>query len=81
MESPGFSTSVAAFVGHIVHRLSNQPVQIFNLVNFERRFGWLHDDSKVSSAICCFFLEGGVQACVARASASAARPGCNKEWR
>ncbi|RKK03692.1 hypothetical protein EBE87_15455 [Pseudoroseomonas wenyumeiae] len=64
-----------------MHRLNNQLVQISNLVNFERRFGGLHADSKVSCAIFCFFLEGGVQACVARTSASATSPGCNKGWR
>jgi len=71
----GVSTSVAAFLGYFARGPLNNPVQIFNMGDFEREFGGLHKKSEASYAISQFFLNGGSQSWVVRtASADVANP-------
>ncbi|MEM6398642.1 MAG: phage tail sheath C-terminal domain-containing protein [Cyanobacteria bacterium P01_D01_bin.116] len=62
----GVATSIAAFVGFFKRGPMNEPVQIFNLGDFERNFGGLDIRSEASYAIGQFFLNGGTEAWVVR---------------
>ncbi|MCP4410563.1 MAG: phage tail protein [Gammaproteobacteria bacterium] len=62
----GVATSVAAFIGYFARGPMDQAVQIFNMGDFQREFGGLHNDSEASYAIQQFFLNGGTEAWVIR---------------
>jgi phage tail sheath protein FI len=67
----GVSTSVAAFVDFFPRGPLNKAVEIFSLSDFERNFGGLDTRSESSYGIQQFFLNGGTQAWVVRATTSA----------
>jgi phage tail sheath protein FI len=73
----GVSTSVAAFVDFFPRGPLNKAVQIFSPADFERNFGGLDARSEASYAIQQFFLNGGTQAWVVRATTSAAGLGAH----
>ncbi|HEX3530700.1 MAG TPA: phage tail sheath C-terminal domain-containing protein [Thermoanaerobaculia bacterium] len=62
----GVATSVAAFIGQFRRGPLDQPVQLFNLGDFERELGGLLTDSEASYAIQQFFLNGGTEAWAVR---------------
>ena len=64
-------TSVAAFVDFFRRGALNQPVQIFNVGDFEREFGGLHAQSEASYGIHQFFRNGGREAWVVRVASGA----------
>jgi uncharacterized protein len=57
----GVATSVAAFVDFFKKGPLNQPVQLFNLGDFERELGGLDSRSEASYAIQQFFQNGGTE--------------------
>jgi uncharacterized protein len=67
----GVSTSVAAFVDFFPRGPLNKAVEVFSLSDFERNFGGLDARSEASYGIQQFFLNGGTQAWVVRATTSA----------
>jgi phage tail sheath protein FI len=67
----GVATSVAAFVDAFRRGPMNEPLQVFNLGDFERLFGGLDARSEASYAIQQFFLNGGTQAWVVRTASGA----------
>lgn len=62
----GVSTSVAAFLGYFHRGPIDTPIQVFNLGDFEREFGGLHEQDEAGYAIQQFFLNGGSVAWVVR---------------
>ncbi|HYN19701.1 MAG TPA: phage tail sheath C-terminal domain-containing protein [Thermoanaerobaculia bacterium] len=62
----GVSTSVAAFIGQFRRGPMDEPVQLFNLGDFERELGGLLATSEASYAIQQFFLNGGSEAWAVR---------------
>jgi hypothetical protein len=62
----GVATSIAGFIGFFERGIMNQPVQIFNMGDFNREFGGLHIQSEASYAIQQFFRNGGTEAWVVR---------------
>jgi phage tail sheath protein FI len=69
----GVSTATTAFVGYTQRGPTNTPVRIFNYGDFDRRFGGLDSESRVSYAIQQFFQNGGGEAYVVRVAAGARR--------
>ncbi|HEY43898.1 MAG TPA: hypothetical protein G4O11_07950, partial [Anaerolineae bacterium] len=69
----GVSTSVAAFIDYFKRGPMNNPVQIFNMGDFEREFGGLDTNSEASYAIQQFFLNGGREAWVVRVASGSCR--------
>jgi hypothetical protein len=67
----GVATSVAAFIDSFRRGPMNEPLQVFNLGDFERLFGGLDERSEASYAIQQFFLNGGTQAWVVRTASGA----------
>jgi uncharacterized protein len=65
----GVATSIATFVDAFLSGPLNQAVQIFNFAQFEAVFGGLAPGSEASYAIQQFFLNGGTEAYVVRATA------------
>jgi phage tail sheath protein FI len=68
----GVPTSIAAFVGYTARGPVNEPVQVFNLGDFERAFGGLSLASELSYAVNHFFLNGGAVAWIVRVAENAA---------
>ncbi len=66
----GVATSVAAFVDFFPQGPVNEAVEIFSWADFERQFGGLDERSEASYAIQQFFLNGGTQAYVVRATSN-----------
>jgi phage tail sheath protein FI len=68
----GVATSIAAFVDFFAAGPlgSSNAVQIFSFADFERQFGGLDTRSEASYAIQQFFLNGGTEAYVVRATSS-----------
>ena len=62
----GVSTSTTAFVGRARRGPVDEPVEIFSFADFERRFGGLWGDSRMSFAVQQYFLNGGRTAVVVR---------------
>jgi uncharacterized protein len=62
----GVATSVAAFIGQFRRGPMDEPVQLFNLGDFERELGGLLATSGASYAIQQFFLNGGTEAWAVR---------------
>ncbi len=62
----GVATSVAAFIGQFRRGPLDQPVQLFNLGDFERELGGLLTSSEASYAIQQYFLNGGTEAWAVR---------------
>lgn len=68
----GVATSITAFVGYTARGPVNDAVRIFNMGDYERNFGGLHQDSLTSYAVQQFFLNGGSDAYVVRVASGAA---------
>jgi Bacteriophage tail sheath protein len=68
----GVATSIAAFVDFFATGPlgPSNAVQIFSFADFERQFGGLDTRSEASYAIQQFFLNGGTEAYVVRATSS-----------
>jgi uncharacterized protein len=62
----GVATSITAFVGRARKGPINEPIQIFNFGDYERKFGGLWDKSTMSFAVRDFFLNGGGMAVIVR---------------
>jgi phage tail sheath protein FI len=62
----GVGTSITAFIGRTRSGPVNQPVDVFSLAEFTRRFGGLWRDSSVGFAVRDFFQNGGTHAIVVR---------------
>jgi len=62
----GVATSVTAFLGRARMGPVNEPVQINNYGDFERRYGGLAVDYPLSYAVRDFYLNGGSQALIVR---------------
>ncbi|MCG8418744.1 MAG: phage tail sheath subtilisin-like domain-containing protein [Proteobacteria bacterium] len=62
----GVATSLTAFVGRAQRGTLDEPITIFSYADFERAFGGLWIDSKISYAVRDFYLNGGSQAIVIR---------------
>lgn len=63
----GVSTSTTAFVGRARRGLVDDPVEIFSFADYERRFGGLWTESRMSFAVQQYFLNGGRTAVIVRA--------------
>jgi phage tail sheath protein FI len=68
----GVSTSTAAFVGYTARGPVDKAVHIFSFGDFERAFGGLSIDSRVSYAVKHFFQNGGTEAYMVRVANSPA---------
>jgi phage tail sheath protein FI len=62
----GVATSIAAFIGRAAWGPVNDPITINNFGDYERRFGGLWENSRMSFAVRDFFLNGGSQAIIVR---------------
>ena len=62
----GVATSVAAFIDFFARGPLNHAIQIFNMGDFQREFGGLHNNSEASYGIQQFFLNGGSVAWIVR---------------
>jgi phage tail sheath protein FI len=62
----GVATSITAFIGRARKGPIDEPVQIFNYGDYERRFGGLWDKSTMSFSVRDFFLNGGAMATIVR---------------
>src|SRR6476619_67588 len=67
----GVATSIGAFVDFFARGPMNQAVRVLSFADFERNFGGLDTRSEASYAIQQFFLNGGTEAYVVRATSSA----------
>jgi Bacteriophage tail sheath protein len=75
----GVATSVAAFIGQFRRGPLDQPVQLFNLGDFERELGGLLATSEASYAIQQFFLNGGSQAWAVRTAQAGTAQAASKD--
>ena len=66
----GVATSIGAFVDFFSRGLLNNAVHIFGWPDFERQFGGLDTRSEASYAVQQFFLNGGTEAYVVRATST-----------
>src|SRR5215831_1190703 len=66
----GVATSIGAFIDRFSRGVADAAVQIFSFADFERQFGGLDTRSEASYAIQQFFLNGGNEAYVVRATSS-----------
>src|SRR5215211_1409175 len=64
----GVSTSVTAFIGRALQGPDNEPTMIHNFGDFESIFGGLWKDSTMSYAVYQYFLNGGKDAIIVRAT-------------
>ena len=62
----GVATSITAFIGRAKRGPVNKAVTINSYADFERTFGGLDLNSKMSYAVRDFYLNGGGQAVIAR---------------
>ncbi len=66
----GVSTSITAFIGRALRGPLDDdeagPTRIFSFADFERRFGGLWSESRMSFAVRHFFLNGGSEALIVR---------------
>jgi phage tail sheath protein FI len=62
----GVSTSVTAFVGRARRGPVDDPVQVSSFADYERRFGGLWAESRMSFAVQQYFLNGGRTAVIVR---------------
>lgn len=62
----GVATSITAFVGRALRGPTDEPLRISSWGDFERRYGGLWQDSSMSYAVQQYFLNGGVDAVIAR---------------
>jgi len=62
----GVATSITAFVGRCLKGPVNEPITIHNWGDYERIFGGLWQESKLSFAVQDFFMNGGGQAVIVR---------------
>lgn len=64
----GVSTSSTAFVDFFPRGPMDKAVQVFNEGEFQREFGGLHKHSEASYAVRQYFMNGGAEAWVVRAT-------------
>jgi uncharacterized protein len=62
----GVSTSTTAFVGRARKGSTNRPVIIHSFGEFDRIFGGLWEESRMSFAVQQYFLNGGAEAIIVR---------------
>jgi uncharacterized protein len=62
----GVSTSTTAFVGRARRGSVDDPIEIFSFADYERRFGGLWTESRMSFAVQQYFLNGGRTAVIVR---------------
>ena len=62
----GVATSITAFVGRTYRGPTNETITINNFGDFERIYGGLWMDSRLSYAVRDFYLNGGSQAIIVR---------------
>jgi hypothetical protein len=74
----GVATSIGAFVDAFPSGPLGEAVQVLSFPDFERTFGGLSSNSEASYAIQQFFLNGGAQAYVVRATSTTAGNGATK---
>ena len=74
----GVATSIGAFVDAFPSGPLNQSVQVLSFADFQRTFGGLSSTSEASYAIQQFFLNGGAQAYVVRATSTTAGKGATE---
>jgi uncharacterized protein len=66
----GVATSIAAFVDFFPQGPTDHAVHIFSWADFERQFGGLDTKSEASYAVQQFFLNGGTEAYIVRATSA-----------
>src|SRR5215831_11477186 len=66
----GVATSIGAFIDFFAQGPMNKAVRILSPADFERQFGGLNGKSEASYAIEQFFLNGGTEAYVVRATSA-----------
>lgn len=69
----GVSTTVTAFIGATRRGASNQPRKVSSFADFERQFGGLSGNLELGYALQQFFINGGKEAVVVKAAATAAK--------
>ena len=74
----GVATSIAAFVDFFPKGPLNEATHLFGWSDFERQFGGLDTRSEASYAVQQFFLNGGTDAFVVRASSTTAGKGATQ---
>ncbi|HDN65366.1 MAG TPA: phage tail sheath family protein [Methanosarcinales archaeon] len=62
----GVATSITAFIGRALRGPVDEPITINSFGDFERTFGGLWVESKLSYAVRDFYLNGGAQAVIVR---------------
>ncbi len=62
----GVSTSITAFIGRALRGPVDEPTGIFSFADFDRSFGGLWVDSRMSHSVRQFFLNGGAEALIVR---------------
>jgi phage tail sheath protein FI len=67
----GVSTSTTAFVGRARKGPTNKPVIIHSFADFDRVFGGLWEESRMSFAVQQYFLNGGAEAIIVRVTRGA----------
>jgi phage tail sheath protein FI len=68
----GVSTSTTAFVGRARKGIVDTPVVIHSFADFDRAFGGLWDESRMSFAVRQYFENGGREAVIVRVTRGAA---------
>jgi Bacteriophage tail sheath protein len=70
----GVSTSITAFVGFSSRGPVNQPTPVRSFADYERAFGGLSAESTMSFAVSQFFMNGGREALIVRATDGSTTP-------
>src|SRR5439155_25347955 len=70
----GVPTSVTAFVGSATSGPVDQPTRVASFAEFMRTFGEASGDQPLGAAVGLYFLNGGSDAMVVRASGPAVPP-------
>ncbi len=78
----GVPTSITAFLGRAPKGLTNEPVLVQSMADFQSLFGGLERHYPMSYAVNDFFLNGGVQALIVRLFNGISRDGITSsaEW-
>ena len=66
----GVSTSITAFIGAAKKGIEDEPVTVFSFGDYERTFGGLWEESRMSFAVRDFFQNGGGEALIVRVTDS-----------
>src|ERR1051325_8530921 len=60
------ATGITAFVGTAPRGLSDDPIRVQGVADYERKFGGLRPDSSMSFAVAQYFQNGGNDALIIR---------------